>query len=574
MDMHLKGRLELHRLDFPDPRGSLALRFLEPVLEIRGRGGRLLETEASLSKDMGHWVYISLDDRGRFLGFLPEARTSSTTQAFLRGLLPRFQVARPEGGNPEAPWEVEEQDDSGPFLARYELQAERGESGCLKVQKSKKTAPEAARGFETKGSPRISRLRSTRAIPAVNSEASSRWDLCLDPATWLPVHLEQAETVTMKMGNRLLSRSESTFRLSLQGTQPLARDSQSTLLKELQQRSATGRVLALPAPDPSPDAVWAAGHRGALGTATLQSLLEELDRQRLAGRTDSTELVLKFRALASLQPMTCMALGKILIEAPVDSLAFRVLSKALAEARNPEAQAALAELVRARTEDEKALLRLVPVAGLLPSPTQDMEMALLHVASRATSWMLRSATQLALGNMARQLLTSAPKRSDRIVAGCLANVSEASHAQDLSLALMAVGNSGNPTALPFIRRHLSHASLEVRAVALAALRFQECDEADTLLAAALRTSSQWEERLEAAKALSFRVPTLATLAAQKTVLGEPGNDEVRRAILKSLWGVREQFPEVPALVMTLRTDKSRTIRETVEQLLKDVPASG
>src|SRR5262249_24697474 len=147
-------------------------------------------------------------------------------------------------------------------------------------------------------------------------------------------------------------------------------------------------------------------------------------------------------------------LGKRLAEAPAQGAAMRVLPQALANSGRPQAQAALAEAVRARRQDWPALAEMLPAPGMAKAPTPVVEATLFEVA-QSSSAEIRSTAQLALGTLAHGLARSEPARADSIVRWALARLEAVRSAVERRQFLLVLGNAGASRALPAVRRHLS-----------------------------------------------------------------------------------------------------------------------
>src|SRR5262249_26008418 len=149
---------------------------------------------------------------------------------------------------------------------------------------------------------------------------------------------------------------------------------------------------------------------------TADSLLAELARAEAGAKKalSETTLYLKLRALVYLHPEVSARLGKRLAGASPKGAALRVLPQALASSGRPEAQAALAAVVRARRKDGAALAELLPALGRARTPTQATEDVLFELAEGSREE-VRSTAQLALGTVAHGLTSSQPERADRIV---------------------------------------------------------------------------------------------------------------------------------------------------------------
>jgi HEAT repeat protein len=307
-----------------------------------------------------------------------------------------------------------------------------------------------------------------------------------------------------------------------------------------------------------------------LGTATVESLLTELTRTEAGAREalGETALYLKFKALVYLHPEASARLGKRLAAAAADGLAMRVLPQALANSGRPEAQAALAAVVRGRPDDWPALAELLPALGMAKAPTRVVEAALFELASAGREE-IRSTAQLALGSLARGLGGSAPTRADAIVRWAIAQLEGARSTGQRRQILLVLGNAGSPRALPAIRPWLNAPQPEVRGGAILALRWLKGPEIDGKLCKGL-TDDDASVRLEAARALQVRPVTAAMLAVYAAALRKEGAAGVRVALLENLALARRTFPEAAELIkQASEKDPVAQVREAAATLLDE-----
>ncbi|MEM7724789.1 MAG: hypothetical protein AAF208_00265 [Cyanobacteria bacterium P01_A01_bin.45] len=109
--------------------------------------------------------------------------------------------------------------------------------------------------------------------------------------------------------------------------------------------------------------------RQELGDATLESLLNEMKKAEASQSENNTSLYLKIKPLVYLKPETSKILGERLLKAKPDSLSMQIISGALANAGNPQAQSAL---VRDHWEDLSVLIpSLATVRAIAPFTKSD-----------------------------------------------------------------------------------------------------------------------------------------------------------------------------------------------------------
>jgi HEAT repeat protein len=136
--------------------------------------------------------------------------------------------------------------------------------------------------------------------------------------------------------------------------------------------------------------------------------------------------------------------------------------------------------------------------------------------------------------------------------------------------LLVLGNAGSPRSLDAITKFVTSPEAEIRSIAVVALRWIIDPPADRLLNQTIKQDSDDNVRAETAVALGFRTMTPENLAIQKQVLAADQSAKVRLALLKNLWQVREQFPEVTTIVQQLaQTDPDSDLRTTANSLLTE-----
>ncbi|MBV9852873.1 MAG: HEAT repeat domain-containing protein, partial [Armatimonadetes bacterium] len=347
--------------------------------------------------------------------------------------------------------------------------------------------------------------------------------------------------------------------ISPQQSAQLLRDS----LSVRQARSPVGLFTL-----PSVEAIQVAARRSTLGNSTLETLTAELNQAGKASPQQTTELYLKVRALASIHPETCARLGQTLAGAPVNSVTFHVLSDALADADNSQAQAALVTVIGARPDDADALLRLLPGLGSFHHPLPAAQDIMVWLMSSAVP-NVASTARLALGAMAHNLESTESGRAQQIVDLILRQLGGATSPQEIGQILLALGNAGSARALPVLAHYAADPSPDLRAAALNSLRFVRSQEAEALLASAGVLDPDAGVRLVVARTFSFRTATPAGFQSQKLMLLQDPDTNVRLAVLRNLWGVRQKFPEVENLMRRVaRRDASKDVRNAAAELLR------
>lgn len=248
-----------------------------------------------------------------------------------------------------------------------------------------------------------------------------------------------------------------------------------------------------------------------LGEHDLASLLAafaELERLPARGKETSrwrADQFLRLRALLRLHPDQAEALARALRErAGGDRRAVSLLAKALGAAGTPQARAALVQLLGEADLPAGARQQVAVALNRTDNPSAETAGA-LKAAMEAPE--LGSAPALALGNEARALAESDPEVAEDAVTVLLERYAAATTLQEKRMYLQALGNTGDPRALPVMRDALSAGNPQLAEVAAFGLRFIPGPEADALLNGLLEGPALTNVRLAAIQAIALRDPT-------------------------------------------------------------------
>jgi hypothetical protein len=371
----------------------------------------------------------------------------------------------------------------------------------------------------------------------------------------------------MVVDDKVVARAENTVRMNLQRSEMLS-SAELQKLRRLCALLAEEPAVALSAPTPRGGREESI-HRNELGEDTPESLLAELKRLDAKGDPEApeTRLYLKLKALIYLQPQVCSALAKLLSTATLESRTLPILTEAFSSIGHAEAQRALQTAIKARAGDEPALATLVSALAMVETPTETSEEVLRDLAANSPFANIRAGAELGLGTMAHQLALVQPHRTARIVRAMTGKLIVANSSEERRHCLFVLGNAGASESLEAIKGYVNDPAAEIRAAAIAALRWVEGNEADRLLCNALANDTDLSVRIEAATSLSFRVMTPTTFAAQKNAFLSDASTSVRLSALANLAHARSAFPEGRALLSEARNDRSPEVREEASNLL-------
>jgi HEAT repeat protein len=548
----VEGELEVTAAGPDRDTHVLAYRLRHPEVRLAADGELALDRAKALRAELARTHFAEVDRRGRVIAARLDPRLGGLPSSLVRTLLAATQVVLPEGDRPDS-WEAEEDDPNGTYLAHYEADPGRG------VRTLRKTR---LRYRPTESSDPVHEFTAPLVV-----RPSGGLTARFDARAGHLVSVEGTESTTLLVRDRVVARSETTVRLKLVRAETMT-EGQEQALRD--RRLAAGRTtVGVPlSAGESEQAREGLTHRTELGDSTAEGLLADLARaERGDKEVDETRLVLKLTALAYLHPEQSGALARSLADARSESVTMRVLSQALAESGRPEAQSALAGVLRARDRDLPALLFLIPALGMAKAPTQEAERALARLASDDREE-VRSTARLALGVMARSLARRDPARADAIVRWALDGLGKARSADERRQLLLVLGNAGSPRARPALRKHLSAPEPEVRAAAVGALRWLGGAEAESALCRALTADPDDSVRLEAAAAFELRRMTESALSAHAKALADE-SPTVRLAVLKNLARGRRTSPKAEALLKkAAESDAVEDVRKAAAELLE------
>ncbi len=535
-------------------------------VSLQAAGQNASDQAEVVRSDLERPVFALINPQGKVLNVRFADGTQSISQNFARALLGSSQFVvstSPKTG--DASWDTSEEDTLGRYVAHYE----------------KGTAP--ANSKPQHGDGPLFRKTKLRYLPVGQSTTGEApMAQTIKPDTSIVAHfdagsgyltsLHDSEKQTVLLAGQTVAHSQTNASFKFESQSSLAAKD----LQEYQTQNAQSEKLAQPVAlfvAPDADEVREASRKSTLGQETLGTLLSELAKHQKAGETQSSEMYLKFRALADLHPESCPFLGKLLEVVPSSSLSFRVLSGALTAVDSPQAQDAILFAIQSRPNDKNALLQLIPSVGLAKNPSPATQKVLSELSSSSPDPAIASTAQLALGGMAHSLAKSAPARSAQIVDAILGQLAKTKSPAETQQLLLTIGNTGSPRALPALQRYSRSDTLALRATAVNSLRFIATPDAESLLLTALSQDTHPEVRLAAVQALSFRPMTDTAFQSQKAVLQSDQDASVRLALLNNLYTARKDSPDFREIIEQLAIhDPSPDVRRAATNIKNQNPA--
>lgn len=528
-------------------------------------GGKKVPAQAeTIAATVGRDVFAEMTPRGRVMGVLIGPQADSMAQGFILALLAKIQFVLPEvSWSGENAWKVEEEDPNGKYLARYET-SESFEAGSVKDRSrnlaSFRKAKEKYFPAESGGKTLLPRLRAV-----VQPEGAT--EFLFDAKGGFLEALNGSETERISVSGKEVARVESRMSLRRLRGETVPTSEYLTLLEAFRSRKAVADFIPLTMTISEEDSELAI-QRTALGQATLESLTAELRMLEAEGRRQDTNLYLKFKALVYLHPEACPDLGKLLAGASSVSIARDIVGGALTAVGHPEAQDAIAELIRSRRNEPGFITGLIQALSQVRFPTESAEKTLRDIAVGPADEHVNTAALFGLGSMARNLKEADPERAERLVDGLISLIRPPMTERAMDTILKALGNSGSDKALPVFEEFTKHSSSSLRATAAAGLRFVDSGQADSVLATVLASDAEDSVRTSALFALSFRKPTGETLKAHIQVVSQDESEAVRLAALNNMGNMVGEFPEALAVIRRVaKEDSSENVRNTAANIL-------
>ena len=472
-----------------------------------------LEPTTALAESLQTAFFVERSADGTVTGFRFGPRTQRLAQTTWRSLALETQLLL----QPLETWEVQEEDASGRYQARYT----RRPSELLKEQLV------YVRGHNPDILPSVLSSHSTFKLDDGLANAEASTELAYESGL---------------MG-RLVSRVDvQLIRQSLDSSAPAT----------AQNEYAEAQALSL------------------TDSGTAVSLRNEMDRVKARGFTWQSALAGlhekdgEHRARAGaglisimrLQPETARNVGQhVKTGGPLAEELIQMLAEASTEASLTE----VTSIADSPAIGAPMRLRAVQALSFAPNPTKV-----------ATDWLQKSldhkllgeSARLALGSSARSLQKTDPARADALSRD-LVNRSATASGPELKQYVAALGNSGSAIGLERIRELLHDPDEAVRAQAALSLRHIEGASADVLLAEQLSQGTR-AVRTAALRAAHYREARSPLVEALISVLTSDPLAEVRSAAVGTALGWMSGSPAiVEALTRVAANDPDAAIRDAV-----------
>ncbi|MEM7556247.1 MAG: HEAT repeat domain-containing protein, partial [Cyanobacteria bacterium P01_A01_bin.84] len=519
-------------------------------VKIISSGQEIIQQAQLIQNDLQREIFTTLNSQGKLMTVRFDPVVSEIAQNFGRSLLGLAQFVTPNEEVKNGEWKTLEGNPNGEYIARYS-------AGIGTFKKTKLRYLQS----ESQQNPNDSQV-ATIIKPEGEMVAKFNHEL------GYLVSLQGKELQKFIVSGKNVGSSSTNLDINYKNQTKLS----NAELEQLQEANIANQKLVKPQTlfvQPNEAETEAKIQRQELGDATLESLLIELDKAEASQNENNTSLYLKFKALVYLKPETSKILGERLLKAKADSLSMQIISGALGNAGNPQAQSALVKAIAFYRRDWDVLSVLIPSLATVNSPIQEAEDIILDLAFNSSDTNIASTAQLALGTIANNLAKTSPQRSHKIVERFVKALETTKSEQQIRQYLLVLGNAGSPKSLKAIASLTKAKQPKIRATALLALRWIDDKQAETLLTDALIKDTDDGVRLEAAVALGFRKMSPHSFQTQKQAFTSDRSIKVRLSLLKNLWEVRTSFPEVNQIVtQTAQNDVSPDVRKAATNLIK------
>jgi hypothetical protein len=525
---------------------------LSGVTASQGVGGAE-ERSPALEELLALPAFVRMRDDGALVGFAFDERSNGFVNNLVRSIACGFRFVVPASAmmdSAQKPWTGEEADPTGIATVRYDwLDDARDERRLQRTKTAYRGSPgqrsDLALGYEVRSnalatlSSALGWLRSAQVgetLTARADTASLRSTTDYEASIALVTHRRRspAELPDAPWDQRWAGLA------GLEDTNAIAESSEREL-SELE-----------------------------LGGATLASLVQDIEGLTAGRPLDTAALTAashKLSVLLRLHPEALAELGRVLPTA--SPFAADVMLGAVGAAGTVAAQQFLAGVATdagaAPGLRQSALESMIQLAA----PTDAVLAAVRQVADDPDAGAgLRNKSLLVLGALASRQPQSDSIDRDGLVAELVGREDRARSAGQLEHWLHALGNTGNPDALPAIERYLGNDDVDVRHAAVYALRQVDTESATRALLD--RAGSERDERVRALAIEGLAQRNDASgLDYIGGVLDREPREDLRRAAVA---GLGRQLPGnqavVPMLQRTAQNDRSPEVRDLAARTLQ------
>jgi hypothetical protein len=502
----------------------------------------------ALASALQHPFILRFTQDGALATVAYDPNSAGLALGLLKTLVAPLQLVRPEtAGDGASAWTVEENDSIGRYQARYE----RAGDDEIKKTKLRYLTSSLQLGFGKQAESERWNLQSVTRYERGEDGVHRR--IQLDESIQVPWEGSQFE-VAAKVELQLQDISDVAFN-------PPNR--------------AGLRVSPLFAPadfveGPPDQQALEALARGQDYRGLVRELDQLRDPQKVRERTRAME---RLSAVFAVQPGSIARALDDLGARRITGNDARRLVSALSSTGTPEAQRALAKVVRdVRLEADTRGAALASL-GAQPQPTvETLEELATMAEDPALDPVLKSPAKLALGAAARRGVVSSDaavgEAAEAAVDSLLDDYSQSTSVRERTLSVHALGNTGSPDVVSALQTALAQASPEVREAAVNALRHIPGDEVDGVVAKVLTQDADDGVRDAAMRVADQREASPALQAAVVSRLEKDSSASVRANAVKWLASNGAAYPgSQDLLAQVARSDASPEVRELAKRLL-------
>lgn len=490
LTIRLAGQWEATVVGEQDGDVDLRAVLVSPELDVTAAGRPAMAAAALVDarRGVGSPIFLTMAPDGRVLAVHLPRDVDPFVAGLLRTVPATLQLVRPDRA--AGAWTVDEPDGTGDVRARYE------ESGA-RVTKTKERYLRVA----TAGGP-------VDAATVGAEVVSSRTTYTLADGMVAVADEEESIVTGGDASIRVTLRTRSTARLLRTSMRPdLA--------------GALGAAL---------DGLVTVGLSEPVGTARMQ---EQIDVELVAGRSlgELTTLAATTgpgmgRATAAMTLRAALRTSDAATaQVPeqvrtLDAATAGLLIDAAGAAGTPAAQGALAAIAGSSDLGDDLRLQALASLGLTEHPTAETLAALSGTVADGATGELADTGALALGNALRRA-REAGDSTDQAMDALLQRLATAGSPAERSAALHALGNTGDPRALPGIMTVLEQGTPAEREAAVTALRLIPGQEVNGLLDLVLLSDPADHVRRAAAFAIGHRDISAHAVAMERALATDP-----------------------------------------------------
>lgn len=395
------------------------------------------------------------NNTGQITDIRIDSSTTPVSASILKNIISQFQFAKPVTN--KAQWYATEENISGTYRAIYNFEKD---SLHNKFYSKRNNGYLAVTGS----------LKNQRLIP--ESKTEYRVD-----SSGIVRDIHFSEMQVSLYGNDTLSLSGTSTSISLVTAENLPGDD-VTALPALYYQPAYHEASSLSS-GMSEQKITELSYKATLGTDNWESLLAFLNKQLTEKEMES--LVLKFRALAYLEPEYCDKISAVLKTEPFGSYRYNILLQALSSATTEYATDAIVSFLKERIGEEELVIDLLPFFATNKAPTKKALSLLKEIAfSDGYSDAVSSTAQLALAGSIHSLRKINPQKADELTSYLVKKMEPVS---DTLQKILVFGNTGSPAVLSYLKNIIANPGTNqvVKAKAIFAIRFITDNTATELL---------------------------------------------------------------------------------------------